>query len=152
MQLLLPMNCGFYRRSFLVSAEITPGNALRLIRNYQMPDGAGSGGIELPDRFTVQSVSAAPSWRGCPFCGAYDSRHLGGTWAFWACSACKAYGNPGLNCAGPDNERRFRCACGYVVTKFGPPATTLVRGFIGSLVQQASVETIEVTYVAAWRR
>jgi hypothetical protein len=146
----LPMNCSVYQRPFVVAAEIR-GTGLRLLQNYQLPLGAGSS-AQLPHHFTAAWSDAAPSWRGCPYCGGYDSRRLGGTWLFWACPTCKARGNPGLNCAGRDSAGRWQCACGLVVTKFSDtPAPSLVRGTVGS-AQQVAVETVEITYVAVqWR-
>jgi hypothetical protein len=146
----LPMNCSVYQRPFVVAAEIVRGKTLRLLQNYQLPLGAGSS-AQLPSYFTAAFSEAASSWRGCPYCGGYDSRRLGGTWLYWICNNCKARGNPGMNCAGRDSAGRYQCACGFIVPQFGPPAPSLVRGTVGA-AQQVAVETVEITYVVAqWR-
>ena len=145
----LPFNCSVFLRPFLVGAEIRRGNVLWLLHNYQLPRGAGSS-AELPLSFTPAWAEAAPSWRGCPYCGGYNSHHLGGTWLFWSCDICQARGNAGLNCAGCDGAGQWQCACGLIVTVFGAPAPSLVRGTVaGSAPQTTTIQTISRTTI--WR-
>ena len=155
-QMLLPMNCGVYLRPFLVAAELRHQStmfrrktALRLLHNYAMPFEGTGVTAPLQSTFTIDYAEAAPSWRGCPWCGGYDSRRVGGTWLLWHCNGCKARGQTGLNCAGRDGEGCYRCACGAVHTRIGPSGPAVVRG---AVAQQVAVAAVEVTYVEAqWR-
>jgi hypothetical protein len=153
MTIMLPMYCGIYKRHFLVAAE-QRGNVVSLIKNYAMP-AVLSGVAELPDWYcTATNINTAASWRGCPFCGAYDTSRSGGSFAVWLCLRCKQHGNPGLNCVGRDANGHYHCSCGYVVTVFSstPASNILVRGFTGRSVPQVASETLAVAYVATWRQ
>src|SRR5690242_7472421 len=123
-KILLPMNCGLNHRPFLVEAEFwredtlfSSKTKLRLLQNYEMPFGSSGATTQLPS-FTADHTDAAPSWRGCPWCGAFDNNRYGGARLFWSCDACRVAGRSGLNCAGRDKQGRSFCACGAVATSF----------------------------------
>jgi hypothetical protein len=148
-EILLPMNCSLNLRPFLVAADFWRDNTgktrLRLLQPYEMPFGGSGAAAQLPS-FTADHVDAAQSWRGCPWCGAVDTRRSGGPGLLWSCGACRVAGRSGLNCAGRDKQGRSFCACGVVATSF---QTAAIQSRAAVAQQVVAIET--VTLAVRWR-